>query len=148
MRIVCPACSATYDVPDSLLTAGRVVRCARCSGQWAPIAPVPAEPEPEAAEVEAEPEAEAESAETALAAEVPMVLAQPPAISAMDLLAMQPVQPGSPLRLRLAWAASLLLLVVLGWSAYAWRAQIVHAWPPSARIYLALGLQTDHAPPN
>lgn len=46
MRIVCPSCSATYEVPDSLVTAGRVVRCARCGADWTPLAAVPAmEPE-------------------------------------------------------------------------------------------------------
>jgi len=37
MRIACPSCSATYEVPDSLVTVGRVVRCARCGGDWTPV---------------------------------------------------------------------------------------------------------------
>ena len=41
MRITCPTCSAAYDVPDSLMTAGRVVRCARCGGNWTPVAAAP-----------------------------------------------------------------------------------------------------------
>src|SRR5262249_11997962 len=50
MRIICPSCSATYDVPDSLVTPGRIVRCARCGQEWSPVQappePPPAPPEP------------------------------------------------------------------------------------------------------
>jgi hypothetical protein len=42
--------------------------------------------------------------------------------------------------LRLAWLASLALLAVLGWAAYARRAEIVDLWPPSARIYAVFGM--------
>ncbi len=39
-----------------------------------------------------------------------------------------------------AWLFSLLLLGVAGWGAYAWRADVVRAWPPGERAYQALGL--------
>jgi hypothetical protein len=61
----------------------------------------------------------------------------------MERLAAHPAWPVSHLRLRLAWAASLALIVLLGWAGYAWRAQIVEAWPPSARMYAAFGMHTD-----
>ena len=38
MRITCPSCSAGYEVPDSLMPAGRIVRCARCGSEWTPVA--------------------------------------------------------------------------------------------------------------
>ncbi len=39
MRIVCPACDAVYEVPDSLLGAeARALRCARCGHEWVPRA--------------------------------------------------------------------------------------------------------------
>ena len=42
MRIVCPACEAEYEVPDTLLANGpRKVRCARCAREWEPFAPPP-----------------------------------------------------------------------------------------------------------
>jgi predicted Zn finger-like uncharacterized protein len=49
MRIACPNCAAEYEVPDSLLAAGpRMLRCARCSHQFAAALPEPeVEPEPE-----------------------------------------------------------------------------------------------------
>ncbi len=40
MRITCPDCGATYEVPPTLLAGRRPVRCARCSGEWLP-APEP-----------------------------------------------------------------------------------------------------------
>lgn len=38
------------------------------------------------------------------------------------------------------WVASFMLLAALAWAAYAWRAQIMHAWPASERAYALLGL--------
>ena len=46
MRIACPACNAAYDVPDAELRDDRVVRCARCGTDWAPVVPV-AQADPE-----------------------------------------------------------------------------------------------------
>jgi predicted Zn finger-like uncharacterized protein len=35
MRLACPNCQATYDIPDALLGAGgRRLRCARCAADW------------------------------------------------------------------------------------------------------------------
>ena len=34
MRIACPSCDAEYDVPVSRLKPGKMVRCARCGGEW------------------------------------------------------------------------------------------------------------------
>ena len=59
----------------------------------------------------------------------------------MDRLAAPPARPPSRLRLRLAWLASLALLACLVWAGYAWRAQVVEGWPPSARVYAAFGVQ-------
>jgi hypothetical protein len=28
---------------------------------------------------------------------------------------------------------------VAGWAMVAWRAEVMQAWPPSARLYMALG---------
>jgi hypothetical protein len=43
-------------------------------------------------------------------------------------------------RTGLAWAASLLLLLAALGAAWYWRIDIVEAWPPAARAYMALGL--------
>ncbi len=53
----------------------------------------------------------------------------------------QPIEPPKrsvwPL---VAWAVSLIVLLALVGGAFVWRAQIMHAWPPSARVYATLGL--------
>ncbi|MGC8468896.1 MAG: hypothetical protein ACP5NI_03225 [Acetobacteraceae bacterium] len=41
----------------------------------------------------------------------------------------------------LLWVASLLLLAGAGWAGVRYRQEIMRAWPPSVRLYLALGLR-------
>jgi hypothetical protein len=43
--------------------------------------------------------------------------------------------------LRLAWAASILVLLLAAAAAYQWRGEIVAGWPPSARAYALFGLE-------
>jgi predicted Zn finger-like uncharacterized protein len=60
MKIVCPACDAAYDVPPSVVSSQRKMRCARCAQDWVPreaaaegvASPAPA---PEPAEAAAAP---------------------------------------------------------------------------------------------
>ncbi len=129
MRIVCPSCSASYDVPDSLITPGRVVRCARCSGEWLPVAAPTPEPMPRPAEPG-----------PIRTADAPLVDAWPIRGSAMDRLAAHPAWPRSSLGLRLAWFASVVLLILAAVGAFTWRTEIMAAWPPSTRAYAAFGL--------
>jgi hypothetical protein len=42
-----------------------------------------------------------------------------------------------------AWAASIAVLLLLLWAGYAWRAQVMQAWPASERLYAALGLRAQ-----
>jgi len=145
MRIVCPSCSASYDVADSLVPAGRIVRCARCGGQWAPVADAveigpPPQAEPDApAEPEPPPTAEVPAPPPATEAPAPEAAATARQ-SAMDRLTANPPAPQSSTRLRLAWAGSFAVLVLALFAAYTWRTEIVTAWPPSARAYAAFGL--------
>ena len=146
MRIVCPTCSAAYDVPDSLVTAGRTVRCARCHGDWAPVVavPVPAPaPLPESELAAVEPAVPPPPAVPAIDNGAMRSASRP---SAMDRLAAHPVRPPSRTRLRMAWAASLVVLVLLVLGGYAWRDQIAAAWPPSARMYAVFGMHPDRSP--
>ena len=41
----------------------------------------------------------------------------------------------------IAWIFSVVLLAVIGWAAVAWRTEVMAAWPPSERLYVALGLR-------
>ena len=36
MRITCPACNASYDLPEVMLGLRQAVRCARCTNDWVP----------------------------------------------------------------------------------------------------------------
>ena len=41
------------------------------------------------------------------------------------------------------WAISLVLLAGLGWGSVRWRDSVMRVWPPSERLYAALGLAPD-----
>ena len=163
MRIVCPHCAASYDVPDTLLVGRTAVRCARCAGEWpldaSPVAPPVAPP--------AAPPAAPPSDQPVLtrleAAAPPLVVRQPPprlapgsvimeapvverrtmpsgALAIDRLMAAPKPRPRASMALRLAWLGSLVLVILLIGAAYAWRAEVMAAWPPSVRLYAALGL--------
>ncbi len=123
MRLTCPACAASYNVPDAMLGAGRQMRCARCGHDWfatpaqgiiEPTLPQPA-PEPEPAPV---------------SITVPPPAPPPPP---------EPPQRRAGLALPLAWAAS--LAAVGGWLAVTilWRSAIAEAWPPFTRVVTWFG---------
>lgn len=96
MKIVCPSCEATYQVPEAVHESRRAVRCARCGNSWVPgdsprieddEAVAPAAPAPAAA---AKPEAQpAAMAPAAQAAEPPAAEAAPAGgfASAQDVFA-------------------------------------------------------------
>src|SRR5690242_348197 len=97
MQIACPGCAATYEVPASRLTPGRLVRCASCNQVWKPdpmaeLQPLPAEmPAPAAPELQAQPA-------TTFA-------------DAMQRLAAAPAVPRQRrIGLTVAWVASILVL--------------------------------------
>jgi len=130
MRLVCPHCAAAYEVPPSKLGGRRRLRCARCGRDW--VAPVEAAGAAEALD--------ARSRNAPQAAE-PRVAPPGPAVAAKP----RPASRGR-LALRLCWAASLVILAVGAWEAVAWRSAVMRAWPPSQRLYIALGLARAHAP--
>ena len=126
MRIICPSCTAAYDVADSLLKPRRKVRCVRCGEEWEPLADEP----PAIEQAEAAP------------APVPAWEEQPELRpSAMERLAQSPaVLPGRSLALPAAWTASVVALLLLVGGAYVWRSDVMRIWPPSARLYDMVGL--------
>lgn len=141
MRVQCPDCTIAYDVPDHLLVGHRVLRCARCGAEWTPGQPA-AKPE-EATPVQSPPPLPAALPPLAAPAPLPdqheAQLEREP-FSAMQRLAL-PVEP--PRRtpwVGLAWVGSLIVVAALAWGAVTWRADVMHAWPPSTRAYAALGL--------
>ncbi len=123
MRIVCPSCTAEYEVPASRMTAPRRVRCARCGGEWlassetveAPPAPPPADPEYEQDPPE----------------EPPAVL---PPVSAMDRLTAAAPRARPPAGLVAAWVVTFVVLAAVAGAAITWREPLVRIWPASGRI--------------
>ena len=140
MRIACPACNAAYQVPDDQLSEGRMVRCARCGTDWAPIEPIPAtDEEPARPEAAAAPVAEAREPEPApeprrMAIEEDIPIPRPP------VLPPPPPKPRVPLLLVLAWVVSLAVVGGAIAGLYAGRERVMRVWPPSIRAYAALGL--------
>ncbi len=149
MRIVCPSCSAAYDVADPLLTPGRTVRCTRCGEEWvafkaeAPLVKVEAPPaKVEAPPVEVEAPGVTEPEPEELSTEAPEER-EPDSrrLTAMDRLAQpMPLRSSGGAALRIAWLASIAVILGLLWGAYAWRADVMADWPPSIRVYSLFGL--------
>jgi predicted Zn finger-like uncharacterized protein len=152
MRIVCPSCDAVYNVPDAMLAAApRAVRCARCGTEWTPGALAdappaqpapPAEPPPPAAV--AEPAMRPERAEPKLSSYRSRTEPRLTAVSDLDARP-PPRDDETTLRGRrgavAGWVFSVLLLIGLAAASVAWRTQVMAAWPPSQRVYGALGLR-------
>lgn len=130
MRIVCPSCTAAYEVPEARLLPGQSVRCARCGTNWTPVAgPQPAAaPQPLAAPPLPQPLPTPSGAQI-FSASNPFAGTERPGArfaSGPAVLA--------------GWVVSIAAVVGLCWAAVTWRYDIMHAWPPSERLYSTLGL--------
>ncbi len=149
MRIECPDCNAAYEVPEAQIRPGRSVRCVRCEGQWRPAGelpkPIATLPAVEDGPDVAAPDQAVRDGVVRLrqsAAPAPLV---PAGGVAVDHAA-SPRLPGLLLTAWGGWAASLVLLGLLLVSAIHWRGTIMQGWPPSIRLYTALGA-TPPPPP-
>jgi hypothetical protein len=71
-----------------------------------------------------------------------MPQAQPDTLARLKQVAMTPVEPEPPdlaLAVGAGWVGSVLLLGLMVWLVVWLRVPIMHAWPPSTRLYAALG---------
>ncbi len=146
MQITCPSCAATYEVPPTALKPGKLVRCARCAVEWAPLAATPEVPVAAGAEADSAASPQAASPTGAAMGGATATNVAPPA---PEPLALRSVKPRPPARRRnvaltVAWAASILAILLLSGAAYAERSAIMQVWPPSIRLYAALGLAAGH----
>ena len=122
---------------------GRATRCVRCAHQWAPLAePAAATPDPPSVEPAPQP------APTATPVpELPPPQAHVP--TAMERLMSAAYHPPPPsMALRLAWAGSVAVLMVLVGGLYAQRGALIELWPPSLRLYAALGVAPGAESPH
>lgn len=153
MRLACPSCAAAYELPETLFLAGpRMVRCARCAHSWLASAPGPEpEPEPESlAEAPAEPPAEPRLPEAVMAEADPprrpsplrrraAAAAPEPPTPLPDFSLAPPEPPRRAGSVAIAWAASIALLMAGSWAGWTNREGVMHAWPASTHLFVALG---------
>lgn len=150
MRVACPECAAEYVLPPALaarLGDGKTVRCARCGTTWAPPPP----PDdvasnglaPNELALGSPPDLPAPATDAAPSPESALRFPDPPpSAAAPPPLAPPPAEAGADTSrfVLLAWASSLLLLAGAAAAAWTWRIDLVEAWPPAARAFIALGL--------
>lgn len=156
-RIVCPNCSARYEVSAEILgAAGRKVRCVRCGHVWlarmdaggeagggTEPAPWPEPPGPRVREPGEEPSAEA--MRPGPPSDIPSITSadradrQAPA-SDRAVAAPRAGEAGGSGALLVAWAASLGLVGAAAWAAIAYRTAVIEVWPASTRLYALFGL--------
>jgi len=156
MILVCPNCAARYEVDGTQFPAGgRKVRCKKCGHAWhqAPeagqaeieetIFNPPPEPEPAAVP---EPEIEADAEEPQPSWRAPAVEEDAAdedfRLDEPDIA--KPAKRGMGAALvMLGWAALVLVILVIGWSAANYRSQIVGIWPQSASLFSKLGMAVN-----
>ena len=164
MLLSCPNCQTEYDVPDAALTGrSRTLRCANCMTTWkaaalemyrepVPVAPPAPEIPAETALLEEtqvmEPPEPADPTDAAMAAEddVAEEIAVPWApeheriglskVSREKQAALEP-EPSSRRGLQI----SVLIVVLIIVAILAEHRPIGHSWPPSLRLFNALGLR-------
>jgi predicted Zn finger-like uncharacterized protein len=152
MILTCPQCAARYQVDGSKFPpSGRTVRCAKCGHSWQQMPEgAPPAPEPELAVVESVPEpvpAPAPAPEPApqVAAFAPAAEVERPARRVSIPAEPKPSGPGWGSRIAVigGWIGLIVVVLVIGWSAVAYRQDVANVWPRSASLYSALGLKVN-----
>jgi predicted Zn finger-like uncharacterized protein len=156
MLLICPNCAARYEVDGSKFpAAGRKVRCAKCGTTWHQATPQ-AEAEPDQAEIEAvvfegrEPESAVPIPESD-----PEVFQEPEPVRAAlsptreiereEIVeeASRPSARNGGVVVALGWVALVAVILLIGFSAASFRAQIVDIWPQSASLFARMGMAVN-----
>ncbi|MFC7048278.1 zinc-ribbon domain-containing protein [Emcibacter nanhaiensis] len=166
MILTCPECQAKYVVdPKALLPAGRRVRCAKCRHTWhedPPAADIPVveeaeekvsiaeetpqpEPEPEA-ETVSQPQVQVE--EEASGADFDLSIRQRkkrprPIPKGSNLPALQNHNHSSS---KWGWISLCIFVTAVISSLLIFHGPVSEFWPPSAKLYEAIGLDNSHGP--
>ncbi len=132
MILTCSSCATRFLVDAAAIgPTGRQVRCARCQHGWfqEPAVDLP----------------RSVQSETGMAQTIPRDMPEPPPARPTPLRrgANLPAIPRKPNRMvgLLSWGALVLFVVALLGGGYAFRDQIMRAWPQSAKLYTLLGLE-------
>jgi predicted Zn finger-like uncharacterized protein len=147
MRLSCPSCGAAYELPETLfLTGPRKVRCVKCAHSWMAGERAAADPAASPASPPAgAPDAPEVAADGLARRPLPLRRRAPPVEAPTpipDLSLAAPDQGRAGRGVAVAWIASLLLLGAGCWAGWEYRADVMAAWPASARLYGALGGHT------
>jgi predicted Zn finger-like uncharacterized protein len=144
MILTCPQCATRYQTDASLFAPpGRKVKCAKCGHVWQQAAPAP-EPELDAAIEEPAPQPQpAHEPQPQRAAYAPSSPA--PREQVYESTAEEKPHASWLPRAGLAvgWIALALIVLLVAWSADAYRQQIASLWPQSSSLYSALGLKVN-----
>ena len=144
MILTCPACATSYFVPDEAIGPnGRRVRCKACGHDWRATL----EDEPLELSAAAD-EPVAEAAGFGKREEAPESLAETPAPElprAFRAKAEQRRRMKKAAAQGAAWAALAVILLALIGAAFAFRLQIVQAWPQAAAAYKLVGAPVNLA---
>jgi predicted Zn finger-like uncharacterized protein len=145
MRLVCPECEASYELPETMfLTGPRMVRCVRCSHAWLGGVPTPEVTAPAEAVVAA-PGAEDGMDTLATRRQSPLRRRAAPApteagpIAPLDMGLDPPTTPRTGMWVLAGWVFTLVFLAAAGWGGWLYRDDSIEAWPASARLYEVLG---------
>ncbi|WP_296176326.1 DUF3426 domain-containing protein [uncultured Brevundimonas sp.] len=142
MILTCPACATSYFVPDEAIGPnGRRVRCKSCGHDWRATL----EDEPLELSAAEDPVAEGGFGKRE---EAPESLAETPAPElprAFRAKAEQRRRMKKAAAQGAAWAALAVILLALIGAAFAFRLQIVQAWPQAAAAYKLVGAPVNLA---
>ncbi len=151
MILTCPECGTRYQADAAKFAPpGRKVRCAKCAHVWHQEAPPP-EPEPG---LEPEPVAPPPEPERYVPPPPTPVIPRREAYAPLPApVVSAPAEPEAAPRPRRRWGAALALtlgwlvlvgaVLLIGWSAVAYRQQVAEIWPQAASLYAPLGLQVN-----
>lgn len=139
MRATCPSCEAVYEIPDRLIGTGRRLRCTNCGHEWTLLPAAAEAPEEPAAPPKAAPASPPRAEPPAMPTTAPPVhpmLRRPPQLIDPPL---PPMDDNTGRRrgetaLRVAWAGSVLLVLLVLGTLWVFRYEIATAWPPAARM--------------
>ncbi len=140
MILTCPNCATRYEADAAkFLPDGRKVRCAKCGHTWHQVVPAP-----EAIAGTAADQAVLEAPALSVQAP-PKVVPDGPSVAEVRSAVVDKQKAGTGWRAGAltGWAALIVVLALLSWTAVKFRQEIVSIWPQTATFYAAVGMDVN-----